>query len=115
MEDISTDLTEMQMISMASQLLNYRLAATTGFPFELYVFDLSRKYIVAPCDLEKNVRELHAWLFGDYEYQPSNTVLNYSKAIREDTGKGPGDEQVTGIEEDSYVQEPDKSGNGKEN
>ncbi|MCI9021242.1 MAG: LCP family protein [Eubacterium sp.] len=115
LEDISTDLTEMQMISMASQLLNYRLAATTGFPFELYVFDLSRKYIVAPCDLEKNVRELHAWLFGDYEYQPSNTVLNYSKAIREDTGKGPGDEQVTGIEEDSYVQEPDKSGNGKEN
>ncbi len=103
LDDISTDLTEMQMISMASQLLNYELAGTTGFPFELYVFDASRKYIVAPCDLEKNVRELHAYLFGDYDYTPSPTVLDLSRAIAEDTGKGVGDEQVTGVEEDHYA------------
>ena len=101
--DISTDLTEMQLISMASQMMNYELVGTTGFPFELYVFDLSRKYIVAPCDLEKNVRELQAYLFGNYNYQPSNTVLNYSRAIAEDTGKGVGDEQPTGVSEDQYV------------
>jgi len=104
LDDISTDLTEMQMISMASQLLNYELSGTSGFPFELYVFDLSRKYIVAPCDLEKNVRELHAYLFGDYDYEPSNTVLDLSRAIAEDTGKGVGDEQVTGVSEDRYVE-----------
>lgn len=110
LEDISTDLSQMQLISMAAQLMSYKLADTTGFPFELYGFDLSRKYIVAPCDLEKNVRELHAYLFGDYDYEPSNTVLNYSQAIREDTGKGPGDEQVTGVEKDHYAegqQEPE--------
>lgn len=103
LDDISTDLTEMQLISMASQLLNYELSATTGFPFDLYVFDLSRKYIVAPCDLEKNVRQLHAYLFGDYDYEPSNTVLDLSRAITEDTGKGVGDEQVTGVSEDQYA------------
>ncbi len=103
LEDISTDLTEMQLISMASQLLNYELEGTTGFPFELYVFDLSRKYIVAPCDLEKNVRELHAYLFGEYDYMPSNTVLELSRTIAADTGKGVGDEQVTGVSEDQYA------------
>ncbi len=103
LEDISTDLTEMQLVSMASQLLNYELVATTGFPFELYVFDASRKYIVAPCDLEKNVRELHAYLFNDFDYEPSNTVLNYSSSIYEDTGKGVGDEQETGVSADTYA------------
>lgn len=103
LEDISTDLTEMQLISMAAQLLSYELSDTAGFPFELYVFDLSRKYIVAPCDLEKNVRELHAYLFGEYDYTPSNTVLELSKAIAADTGKGVGDEQVTGVSKDQYA------------
>lgn len=104
LDDISTDLTEMQMISMAAQMMSYELVGTCGFPFELYVFDLSRKYIVAPCDLEKNVRELHAYLFGDYDYQPSDTVLNYSQAIALDTGKGVGDEVSTGVSEDQYAE-----------
>ncbi len=103
LEDISTDLTEMQMISMASQLFSYELAGTAGFPFDLYTFDLTRKYIVAPCDLEKNVRELHAYLFGEYHYTPSNTVLELSRAIADDTGKGVGDEQETGVAEDQYA------------
>ncbi len=103
LEDISTDLTEMQMISMASQLFSYELAGTAGFPFELHTFDQTRKYIVAPCDLEKNVRELHAYLFGEYQYTPSNTVQELSRAIAEDTGKGVGDEQDTGVAEDQYV------------
>lgn len=105
LDDISTDLTQMQMVSMASQLLNYELAGTTGFPFDLYTFDLSRKYIVAPCDLENNVKKLHEYLFGEYDYQPSPTVLDLSRAIAEDTGKGVGDEQVTGVSEDHYAPE----------
>lgn len=103
LSDISTDLTQMQLVSMASQLFNYELTGTTGFPFELYVFDLSRKYIVAPCDLEKNVIELHQYLFGDYQYVPSNTVKGYSEMIVQDTGKGVGDEQPTGVSEDHYI------------
>ena len=103
LEDISTDLTEMQLISMAAQLLDYELAGTTGFPFELYTIDQTRKYSVAPCNLEKNVKELHAYLFGEYNYTPSNTVLELSQAIEADTGKGIGDEQSTGVSEDQYV------------
>ncbi len=106
--DISTDLTQMQLISMASQLFNYELVGTCGFPFRLYTFDLSRKYIVAPCDLEQNVRELHRYLFNDHNYTPSNTVLKYSQAIAADTGKGPGDEQDTGVSEDHYVKDQEK-------
>ncbi len=104
LEDISTDLTQMQLISMAAQLFHYELTATTGFPFELHVFDSSRNYIVVPCDLEKNVRELHEYLFDDYNYTPSNMVLDYSRAISEDTGKGVGDEDADiGISDDNYA------------
>lgn len=106
--DISTDLTQMQLISMASQLFHYELVGTCGFPFKLYTFDLSRKYIVAPCDLEQNVRELHKYLFNDYNYTPSNTVLKYSQAITEDTGKGIGDEEDTGVAEDQYVNQAEE-------
>ncbi|MCI9124113.1 MAG: LCP family protein [Eubacterium sp.] len=102
-EDISTDLSVVQLVSMASQLFNYKLTETTGFPFELYVFDETRSYIVVPCDLEKNVRELHAYLFNDHDYEPSNTVLNYSSAIVQDTGKTIGDEEDTGVEADGYA------------
>ena len=54
-------------------------------------------------DLEKNVIELHQYLFGDYDYVPSNTVKGYSAYIAQDTGKGIGDEQPTGVSEDHYV------------
>lgn len=98
--DISTDFTAAQLVALASHLLNYELTQTTGFPFALYTFDASRQYIVVPCDLVTNAKQLHVYLFDDEDYTPSPTVANISDAIYADTGKTVGDEVSTGVEED---------------
>ena len=50
-----------------------------------------------------NVTDLHKYLFNDYNYKPSNTVLSFSEAITTETGKGLGDEEGTGVEADHYT------------
>lgn len=108
--DISTDFTAQQLVALASHLLSYKLTQTAGFPFALYTFDQSRKYIVVPCDLAANVKQLHAYLFDEEDYTPSQTVLNISDAIYQDTGKTVGDETATGVEADADTDHADSSG-----
>lgn len=103
-DDISTNFTNMELISLASQMFNYELVDTTGFPFKLANTKAGSKgSVVVPCDLASNVKELHQYLFNDQKYEPSNTVLNYSAEITAETGKGLGDEEETGVEADNYT------------
>lgn len=103
-DDISTNFTNMELISLASQMFHYELVDTTGFPFKLTNTKAGSKgSVVVPCDLATNVKELHQYLFNDQKYEPSNTVLNYSAEITAETGKGLGDEEETGVEADNYT------------
>ena len=103
--DIRTNFTAGELISLASQMMNYELADTTGFPFKLTNADPGNKkgMVVVPCDLVTNVTALHKYLFNEYNYTPSNTVTSYSQAIVDETGKGLGDEEETGVEADRYT------------
>ncbi len=105
LDDISTNFTAGEMISLASQLMNYELADTTGFPFQLTTANLggSKGSVVIPCDLVTNVTALHKYLFNDYNYTPSNTVTSLSEAIISETGKGADDAEETGVEADQYT------------
>lgn len=104
LDDISTNFTAGEMVSLASQLMNYELADTTGFPFRLTSAKIGKKgSVVVPCDLVTNVTDLHKYLFNDYNYTPSNTVTSYSQAIVTETGKGPDDAESTGVEADHYT------------
>ncbi len=105
LDDISTNFTAGEMISMAAQLMSYELADTTGFPFRLTTADLGGKKgsVVVPCDLVTNATDLHKYLFNDYNYTPSNTVTSYSQAIVQETGKGADDAENTGVEADHYT------------
>ena len=60
-----------------------------------------------PCDLVANVKQLHAYLFDEEDYTPSQTVLNISDAIYQDTGKTVGDETATGVEADADTDHAD--------
>ncbi len=63
------------------------MADNTGFPFELQSKVMGKKGdCVIPLNLEKNVAELHAWLFGAEEYQVSSSVKAISEKIKEETG-----------------------------
>ncbi len=102
-EEVSTSLSLPQIVSLASQMFNYELADTTGFPFKLQYKEIGKKGgVVVPCDLVSNVTELHKYLFNDYNYTPSNTVKNFSQQITAETGLGAQDGAGTGVAADTY-------------
>lgn len=104
LDDISTSFTGGELFTLAKQMFNYELVDTTGFPFQLCNLKLESKGdVVIPCDLASNVTQLHQYLFNDTDYTPSNTVQSYSQEIISETGKGIGDEEVTGIQADNYT------------
>lgn len=90
--DIKTSFTNTDLIALASQVFNYKLGETSGFPFEKNSTTLGSKgSVVIPCDLESNVISLHEFLYSDTEYVPTETVKSNSAKIINDTGFHQGD------------------------
>jgi len=81
-----TSLSSSQILKMASQMFNYELTETSGFPIchiEDWVGDLD---CVIPVTLEANVIELHKFLFDDENYEVTEAVRTYSSHIIDRTG-----------------------------
>lgn len=85
---ISTNFNLADFIALSADAAKYNIADTTGFPFEKTTKNWSDAVgdAVVPINLEKNVSELHAFLFDEESYTPSPTVKAISKKIIEDTG-----------------------------
>lgn len=84
---IATNYTNDELIAMAPQLLTYDIVDTTGFPFDKANATVKGKgSCVVPVNLEENVKQLHEYLFGNADYQPSNEVTEISSQINSDTG-----------------------------
>ncbi len=93
--DISTDLSQRELLSMAMTMLSYDISDSQGFPFERTDMTLDPVgSIVVPCDLETNVIQLLALLLNEENYQPSLQVVAASEYIVERTGMTVGDEYV---------------------
>ena len=90
--DIKTSYTNTDLMALAAQVFNYKLGETTGFPFEKNTKKLGSKGdCVIPCDLESNVKQLHAFLYDDNSYETTDTVKKSSAQIINDTGYRQGD------------------------
>lgn len=87
-DDIGTNLKLNQIVGMAASLKDYSLAETRGFPFHMATHDFggSQGSLVVPCTLAANVKELHAYLFGNESMQLSKDVENISEKIQGFTG-----------------------------
>ena len=86
-DDISTSLTLSEIIGLAKHVQEYSIASTSGFPFEMTTKQLSGSGdTVVPIGLEDDVAQLHEYLFGTTDYQPSKTVQAISDAIIKKTG-----------------------------
>lgn len=105
LDDISTNFTGSELLALASQLMNYELTDTTGFPFKLCSTDLgnAKGIVTIPCDLVTNATDLHKYLFNEYNYTPSNTVQSFSEAIVMESGKGAADAEGISVEADNYT------------
>ncbi len=89
---ISTDMSQLELLSMANSMMDYDFSESRGFPFERADMTLgSAGSIVVACDLETNVIELHEYLFGTTDYQPSDQIVAASQYIVQQTGKHVGD------------------------
>lgn len=107
--EVSTDLTQKDIISMMPVMLKYDMANSGGFPYDKTTDTPSKKIgsIVIPCDLESNVIQLHKQLFGTEDYQPSETVQSYNDSIIDLTGKTTKDSET-----DQFSDQDDFFGNG---
>lgn len=87
-DDIDTSLTSSEIVGLAAFVSKYEIADTSGFPFSQTTTTLGKKGdVVVPTTLESNVKILHTYLFGDEEYEPSDTIIELSEQIISDTGK----------------------------
>ncbi len=87
-DEVETSMTNTTLLGLASNLMDYELAGTHGWPFELNTAELggSKGDVVVPTDLETNVSELHEYLFGVTDYVTSENVQKYSDEIAYETG-----------------------------
>ena len=86
-DDISTNFSQAELISLASNVMKYNIKSTTGFPYALTTQTLSDSgSTVIPADLETNVAQLHYYLFGETDYVASDTVKTISEKISARTG-----------------------------
>jgi hypothetical protein len=84
--DISTSFTSPQLLGLATSLQDCSISETTGFPFDLQAANISAGDCVVPVNLSRNVSQLHAFLYGEQGYEPSQTVQQISDQIAAATG-----------------------------
>lgn len=86
-DDISTSLELTEIIGLASKVTEYNIHSTTGFPFELTTGDVgSVGDCVIPVGLEDDIAQLHYFMFGVENYEPSSTAKAISNTIIAKTG-----------------------------
>lgn len=86
--EISTSLSMTEILGMAAKAGSYSMGETQGFPFDKMEADISAGDCVIPVNLAANVSQLHGFLYGTENYQPSATVQEISNNIINETGIG---------------------------
>ncbi len=91
--EISTSLTNTQLLSMALNVGKYNLTDTIGFAFDYDPDwrDDNGSENVVPAGLTQNVTRLHTWLFPDQEYTVSEEVQTINDKLIYVTGVYPPD------------------------
>ena len=79
---VSTNLTNAEIMSYAAGVFGYSIGDNTGFPFKSNTANVDRRgSCVYATTLQSNVAQLHEFLFGTVDYQPSSTVKSISNEI----------------------------------
>ncbi|SFB13252.1 cell envelope-related function transcriptional attenuator common domain-containing protein [Acetitomaculum ruminis DSM 5522] len=93
---VATSLSATEILGLATNLTNFKVEATTGFPFEKKTKKVSGPGdCVIPLGLVENVEELHAFLYPDSQYSVSETVRKIDGEIVTATGYSREDANVT--------------------
>ena len=79
---VSTNLTMTEILKYAKDVTKYKIGESAGFPFDRGTGTIPGKgSCVFPVALDSNVQQLHEFLYGTTEYQPSKKVQSISSEI----------------------------------
>ena len=86
-EQVGTNLTFSDFTELLLDLSKYHIGETAGFPSARGEMTVGKRGdCVIPQTLETNVAELHKFLFGKEDYEPSDMVKKISAKIAADSG-----------------------------
>ncbi len=83
--EVYTNITTTEIVSMVSKIAQYNIDTSIGWPYTVKGITLDRWYGV-PVTLESCVKQLHEEIFGETDYEVSDTVKEISEEIIETTG-----------------------------
>ena len=83
---IATSMSSTELLSLATSISGSTLQGSVGFPFELQAANIAAGDCVVPVNLAQNVSELHAYLYQQNGYTPTQTVQDISNEIANSTG-----------------------------
>lgn len=86
LKEVSTNINTSQILYLASQAPNYEIEETIGWPYEVADYQPGAVWYGVPRNLEKQVSELHKYLFDKEDYVVSNTVKTISDTLIRQTG-----------------------------
>lgn len=106
--EVSTNFTMTEILEYAKDAFDYELGETTGFPFDKTTDTLGNiGSVVIPVTLESNVKQLHAFFYGEDEnYAESTDLLNISLKIEDKAGSRTPD---TDEETQSFMVQPEET------
>ncbi|MEG0354876.1 MAG: LCP family protein [Lachnospiraceae bacterium] len=81
---VYTSLSPTDLIGVAANALHYKIGESTGFPFDVTTSEEIKKHngsYVVPIGFADNVVQLHKYLFGEENYQPSEKVQEVNQDI----------------------------------
>lgn len=82
---VSTNISQAEIFSLIPQVVSYNVTDSIGWPYEVRAYTTPTWY-GAPVTLESNVKKLHQEVFGEEDYEVSETVKEISNKIITKTG-----------------------------
>lgn len=86
LKQIATNIETKQILYLLSQAASYEIEDMTGWPFEPADYQPAGVYYTVPKNLEKQVVDLHKFLFDEEEYVASTEVKAISDKLIKQTG-----------------------------
>ena len=83
---IATSFSSTELLGLATSISGSTMLDSVGFPFELQAANIAAGDCVVPVNLAQNVSELHAYLYQQTGYTPTQIVQDISNEIANTTG-----------------------------
>lgn len=86
LKQVSTNISGTQVLGLLSQVASYDVEETIGWPYDVKAYQPKDVWYGAPVNLEKQVKQLHEFLFEEEDYEVSATVKSISDSLIKTTG-----------------------------